>query len=86
VAAIKELLDRGYGKAMQPIQGTVKYGISEQPSYARRTAIRWVRRLRVVRCRHRMASSRPDMARAGTAALMAPVDTIPQQGSGSIYA
>jgi hypothetical protein len=32
VAAIKELLDRGYGKAMQPIQGTVKYGISEQPS------------------------------------------------------
>jgi hypothetical protein len=30
VAAIKELLDRGYGKAMQPIQGTVDYGISEQ--------------------------------------------------------
>jgi len=32
VAAIKELLDRGYGKAMQPIQGTVEYGISEQLS------------------------------------------------------
>jgi hypothetical protein len=24
VIAIKELLDRGYGKAMQPIQGTAK--------------------------------------------------------------
>ena len=25
-----EILDRAYGKAMQPIQGTVDYGISEQ--------------------------------------------------------
>jgi hypothetical protein len=32
VAAIKELLDRGYGKAMQPIKGTVEYGISQQLS------------------------------------------------------
>jgi len=28
--AIKELLERGYGKAMQPIQGTVDYGIIQQ--------------------------------------------------------
>jgi hypothetical protein len=30
VAACREILDRAYGKAMQPIQGTVDYGISEQ--------------------------------------------------------
>ena len=30
VAACGEILDRAYGKAMQPIQGTVDYGISEQ--------------------------------------------------------
>jgi hypothetical protein len=30
VAAIKELLDRGYGRAVQPIEGTMKYGVSEQ--------------------------------------------------------
>ena len=32
LAAIKELPDRGYDKAMQPIQGTMEYGISEQLS------------------------------------------------------
>ena len=30
VAAIKELLDRGYGRAVQPIEGSVTYGVSEQ--------------------------------------------------------
>src|SRR5262245_54567988 len=30
VAAIKELLDRGYGRAMQPIEGSMTYGVSEQ--------------------------------------------------------
>jgi len=30
VAAIKELLDRGYGRAVQPIQGTLEYGVSQQ--------------------------------------------------------
>jgi hypothetical protein len=30
VVACREILDRAYGKAMQPIQGTVDYGISEQ--------------------------------------------------------
>src|SRR5262245_58219601 len=30
VAAIKELLDRGYGRAAQPIEGSVTYGVSEQ--------------------------------------------------------
>jgi hypothetical protein len=30
VAACREILDRAYGKVMQPIQGTVDYGISEQ--------------------------------------------------------
>jgi hypothetical protein len=29
VGACREILDRAYGKAMQPIQGTVDYGISE---------------------------------------------------------
>ena len=30
MAAIKELLDRGYGRAVQPIEGSVTYGVSEQ--------------------------------------------------------
>jgi hypothetical protein len=30
VAAIKELLDRSYGRAVQPIEGSVTYGVSEQ--------------------------------------------------------
>jgi hypothetical protein len=30
VAACREILDRAYGKAMQPIQGTMEYGVSEQ--------------------------------------------------------
>jgi hypothetical protein len=30
VIAIKELLDRGYGKAMQPIQGTAKQMIDSR--------------------------------------------------------
>jgi len=30
VAAIKELLDRGYGRAVQPIQGTMEDGVSQQ--------------------------------------------------------
>ena len=30
MAAIKELLDRGYGRAVQPIQGTMEYGVSQQ--------------------------------------------------------
>jgi hypothetical protein len=29
VAACREILDRAYGKAMQPIQGTVEYGVSQ---------------------------------------------------------
>ena len=32
VAACREILDRAYGKAIQPIQATVEYGISEQLS------------------------------------------------------
>jgi hypothetical protein len=30
VAACREILDRAYGKAMQPISGDMTYGISEQ--------------------------------------------------------
>jgi hypothetical protein len=30
VAAIKEFLDRGYGRAVQPIEGSMTYGVSEQ--------------------------------------------------------
>ena len=30
MAACREILDRAYGKAMQRIQGTADYGISEQ--------------------------------------------------------
>jgi len=30
VAAIKELLDRGYGRAVQPIEGSMTYGVSDQ--------------------------------------------------------
>ncbi|HET6926049.1 MAG TPA: hypothetical protein VFI48_04260 [Hyphomicrobiaceae bacterium] len=30
VAAIKELLDRGYGRAVQSIEGSMTYGVSEQ--------------------------------------------------------
>jgi hypothetical protein len=32
VAACREILDRAYGKAMQPIQGTMEYGVSQQLS------------------------------------------------------
>jgi hypothetical protein len=30
VAAIKEMFDRGFGKATQPVEGSLTYGISEQ--------------------------------------------------------
>jgi hypothetical protein len=30
VAAIKGLLDRGYGRAVRPIEDTMTYGVSEQ--------------------------------------------------------
>jgi hypothetical protein len=30
VAAIREPLDRGHGRAVQPIQGTMEYGVSQQ--------------------------------------------------------
>src|SRR5215510_1631896 len=30
VAAIKEMFDRGFGKATQPIEGSMTYGVSEQ--------------------------------------------------------
>jgi hypothetical protein len=30
VAAIKEMFDRGFGKVMQPVDGSLTYGISEQ--------------------------------------------------------
>jgi hypothetical protein len=30
VAAIKELFDRGYGRSVQPIQGEMTYGVSQQ--------------------------------------------------------
>lgn len=29
VAAIKEMFDRGFGKATQPVEGSLTYGISE---------------------------------------------------------
>ena len=32
VAAIKEMFDRGFGKATQPIEGSMTYGVSEQLS------------------------------------------------------
>ena len=62
MAACREILDRAYGKAMQPIQGTVDYGISEQLDELFRAtrAIRWVRRLRVARCRLPTASNPTD--------------------------
>jgi hypothetical protein len=30
VAAYRELLDRGYGRAVQPIHGEMTYGVSQQ--------------------------------------------------------
>jgi len=30
VAVIKEMFDRGFGRATQPIEGTMAYGVSEQ--------------------------------------------------------
>ena len=30
VAAIKEIFDHGFGKATQPIEGSMTYGVSEQ--------------------------------------------------------
>jgi hypothetical protein len=30
VAAIKEMFDRGFGKATQPVEGSLTYGISNQ--------------------------------------------------------
>src|SRR5262245_40232460 len=30
VAAIREMFDRGFGKAAQPIEGSMTYGVSEQ--------------------------------------------------------
>jgi hypothetical protein len=30
VAAIKEIFDRGFGRATQPIEGSITYGVSEQ--------------------------------------------------------
>jgi hypothetical protein len=30
VAAIKEMFDRGFGRATQPIEGSMTYGVSEQ--------------------------------------------------------
>jgi hypothetical protein len=32
LAACREILDHAYGKAMQPIQGTMEYGVSQQLS------------------------------------------------------
>jgi hypothetical protein len=32
VAAIKEMFDRGFGKAAQPIKGSMTYGVSQQLS------------------------------------------------------
>jgi hypothetical protein len=64
VAAIKEMFDRGFGKATQPVEGSLTYGISEPlASCSRRTqAIRWVRRSRVaLLCRLRTARNRTDM-------------------------
>ena len=41
-----------------PVEGLQTYGVGEQPAdLFKATPIRWVRKLRVVRCRHRMASS-----------------------------
>jgi hypothetical protein len=64
VAACREILDRAYGKAMQPIQGTVDYGISEQLAelFRGNEATRLAPRLRVaLLCHPRTVSSRIDM-------------------------
>jgi hypothetical protein len=63
----REILDRAYGKAMRPIQGTADYGISEQLAelFRGKRAIRCVRRLHVVRCRFPTGSSVTDEPWAG---------------------
>jgi hypothetical protein len=66
VAACREILDRPYGKAMQPIQGTMEYGVSEQLTklFKQNTGntlgaeMQAVRRIRM----EQMARSRTDMA------------------------
>ena len=54
VAAIKEMFDRGFGKATQPVESSLTYGISDQQAELFRATrtIRWVRRLRVALLRH----------------------------------
>ena len=58
VAAIKELLDRGYGRAVQPIQGTMEDGVSQQlAELLKENATGTLGSLRVVLCRRRMVST-----------------------------
>ena len=58
VAAIKEIFDCRFGKATPPVEGLQIYGVSEQPADLFKGNIDTLGvELRVVRCRHRMASS-----------------------------
>jgi hypothetical protein len=56
------MFDRGFGKATQPVEGSLTYGISERLAelFKGNEDITPGVRLRVVRCRHRMASSPTD--------------------------
>jgi hypothetical protein len=73
-AAIKEMFDRGFGKAAQPVEGSLTYGISEQLAdlFKGNDGNTLGARLHVVRCRLPTASSRTDEPWAGTSGLRAP--------------
>ncbi len=62
VAASWEMFDRGFGKATQPVEGSLTYGISEKLAelFKGNEGNTPGVRLRVVPCRHRMASSPTD--------------------------
>jgi len=68
VAAIKELLDRGYGRAVQPIEGSVTYGVSEQLAERSRRmrAVRLAARLGGVHCQHRMVRTTRNCTKLGS--------------------
>src|SRR5262245_49548756 len=67
VAAIKELLDRGYGRAVQPIEGSVTHGVSEQLAelFKVNASGSLAARLRGVRCQHRRVSTSRNCTKSG---------------------
>jgi len=61
VAASKEMFERGFGKATQPVEGSLTYGISEQlAALFKENAGNMLGRVALL-CRPRTARSRTDM-------------------------